>query len=118
MYEPSRLIDSFHIKGFKNYEGAKALKKLKVGKRLDLVPEFDNPYDPSAIRIERKGVKLGYVPKEKNYLVSLFAFYGHADVFECRIQQIDRKADPWSQVRVGIFVKDARPHEDASGNNA
>ena len=113
MYEPSRLFDSFHIKGFKNYDGAQELEKLKIGKRLDLIPEYDNPYDPSAIRIERKGVKLGYVPKEKNYLMSLFAFYGHADVFECRIQQIDPEAAPWAQVRVGIFIKDARKREEA-----
>ena len=112
MYEPSRLIDDFHIKGFKNYDGAQELMKLKVGKRLDLVPEFDNPYDPCAIRIARKGVKLGYVPKEKNYLMSLLAFYGHADVLECRILQIDPEANPWSQVRVGIFIKDARKREE------
>ena len=117
MYEPSRLIDTFYIKGFKNFDGAQALKKLKAGKRLDLVPEPDNPYDPYAMRIERKGVMLGYVPKEKNGMMSLMAFFGHDDVFECRILTVDRKADPWAQVRVGIYVKDARkraePLEDA-----
>ena len=111
MYEPSRLIDTFFIKGFKNYDGASALRKLKVGKRLDLVPEPDNPFDPYAVRIERKGTKLGFVPKEKNGLMGLMAYYGHDDVFECRILQVDRKANPWEQVRVGIFIKDARKPE-------
>ncbi|MDO5117866.1 MAG: HIRAN domain-containing protein [Eggerthellaceae bacterium] len=111
MYEPSRLIDSFYIKGFKNFDGASALKKLKVGKKLDLIPEPDNPYDPCAMRVERKGVKLGYIPKEKNYMMSLMSFYGHADVFECRILQVDRKADPWNQVRIGIFINDARKRD-------
>ena len=108
MYEPSRLIDTFHIKGFKNYDGALVLDKLSAGKQLDLVPEPDNPYDHDAIRIELAGIKLGYVPKERNGMMSLMAFFGHADVFECRILQVDDRANPWEQVRVGIYVKDVR----------
>ncbi|MBQ6454689.1 MAG: HIRAN domain-containing protein [Eggerthellaceae bacterium] len=113
MYEPSRLIDSFYIKGFKNFDGAYALKKLKAGKRLDLVAEPDNPYDPYAMRVERKGIMLGYIPKEKNYMMSLMAFYGHEDVLECRILQVDREADPWQQVRIGIYIKDARKRNES-----
>ncbi len=36
------------------------------------------------------------------------AFYGHKDVFEARVQKVDPEAEPWLQVRVGIYVKDAR----------
>lgn len=32
----------------------------------------------------------------------------NADAFECRVLQIDPKADPWKQVRMGICVTDAR----------
>ena len=107
MYEPTRNVTSFCIAGFKHHEGAFVLGKLKVGKKLELVPEFDNPYDPCAMAIYRKGVKLGYVPKDENYMLSLLSFYGH-DVFECRVMQVNPEADPWNQVRVGIYVKDAR----------
>ena len=36
------------------------------------------------------------------------AFYGHKGVFETRVQKVDPEAEPWLQVRVGIYVKDAR----------
>ncbi len=108
MYEPCKHLETFFIAGFQHHDGALQLDQLKAGKKLDLVPEPDNPYDPDAVAIMRKGAKLGYVPKGKNSLVSLLTFYGHADVFECRVMQVDPKASPWEQVRVGLYVRDAR----------
>jgi hypothetical protein len=35
-------------------------------------------------------------------------YYGHADVFEVRILQVDKEAAPWQQVRVGVYIRDAR----------
>ena len=108
MYEKSKIVDSFHIAGFQYHDGALALGKLKAGKKLTLVPEFDNPYDPNAIAIYRKGVHLGYVPKACNALLAQLLFFGHGDAFECRVMQVNKKANPWEQVRVGIYVTDAR----------
>ena len=108
MYEPSRLVSAFHIAGFQHYDGAFVLDKLKPGKRLKMVPEPDNPYDPNAIELRYKKVKLGFVPRSENEQLALMAFYGHKDVFEARVLQVDPEADPWRQVRVGIYVKDAR----------
>lgn len=108
MYEPSRLLSSFHIAGFQYHDGAVVIKKLKAGKKLSLVSEFDNPYDPNAVSIRRKGVHLGYVPKDSVALLATMIRFGHADAFECRIMQVDAKADPWKQVRVGIYAVDAR----------
>lgn len=108
MYEPSRQTMSFFIAGFQYWDGATVLGELKVGEVLELVAEPDNPYDPNAMAIKRGAAKLGYVPRERNSLVALLAFYGHAGVFECRVLQVDREAEPWSQVRVGLFVTDAR----------
>lgn len=34
-------------------------------------------------------------------------------VLECRIMQVDKKADPWKQVRVGIYVTDNRKQKKA-----
>lgn len=107
MYEPPRKSASFYIAGFKNYDGTFVLSKLKVGKKLDLVPEIDNPYDPCAVKICRKGTKLGYVPKSENEMLSHLLFYGH-QIYECRIEQVNPDAEPWKQVRVGLFVKDNR----------
>lgn len=108
MYEPSKHYDTFFIAGFQHHDGALALGKLKPGKKLELVPEPDNPYDPDAVALYRKETMLGYVPKGKNALIAQLARFGHGDVFECRVMQVDPQADPWEQVRVGIYVTDRR----------
>ena len=73
-----------------------------------MVPEPENPYDPNAIELRYKKVKLGYVPRSENELLALMAFYGHPGVFEARVLQVDPEADPWNQVRVGVYVTDKR----------
>ena len=108
MFEPSRHVSTFHIAGFQHYDGAFALEKLKPGKKLKMVPDPTNPYDPYAIELRYKKAKLGYVPRNENEQLALMAFYGHTGVFEARVLQVDPEAEPWRQVRVGIYVKDAR----------
>lgn len=106
MYKPSRNLDSFYIAGFKHHEGVFALNQLKPGMKLKLVAEPDNPYDPQAVAIYYKKTKLGYVPRHNNALLSMMTQLGHGKLFECLIQQVDKKAAPWEQVRVGIYVVD------------
>ena len=84
MYEPTKQIDQFLIAGFQYHDGADVLNKLEVGTKLDLVPEFDNPYDPNAVAIS------------------------HKDVVRCKVIQRDEKADPREQVRVKLYLKDKR----------
>ena len=109
MYEPGRLFDQFHIAGFQYHEGATVLGKLKPGKKLTLVAEPDNPYDPNAVRIERKGVHLGYIPRACNSLLARMMFYGHTNVVECRVLQVNPTARPCEQVLVGLYLTDKRP---------
>lgn len=106
MYKPSRLHSEFFIAGFKYYDGPFVLGKLKAGKKLDLVAEFDNPHDPDAVAIYRKGRKIGFVPHDMNGVIAQLIRFGHGDVFECRIMQVDKDAAPHSQVRVGVYVVD------------
>lgn len=108
MYEPSRHIATYYIAGFQHWDGALALAALKPGAELSLVPEPDNPYDPDAVAVCFESTKLGYVPASENALVSLMSLYGHADAFELRVLQVDPEAAPWKQVRVGLYVRDAR----------
>lgn len=107
-YEPSRQITSFFIAGFQHWDGASVLSELAVGEGLLLEAEPANPYDPEAVAILRGEVKLGYVPRDENALISLLTIYGHTDALECRVLQVAPEADPWKQVRVGLFVTDAR----------
>ena len=45
MYEPSRVLLSFHIAGFQYADGALVLGDLKAGDKLTLCAERDNPHD-------------------------------------------------------------------------
>ncbi len=108
MYEPTKQIDQFFIAGFQYHDGAGVLNKLKVGTKLDLVPEFDNPYDPNAIAIKYKGTHLGYVPRAKNAFLAQMLFFGHKDIVRCKVIQRNKQAAPYEQVRVCLYLKDRR----------
>ncbi len=108
MYEPSRNIMNFYVAGFQHHEGALVLSQLKPGDELTLEAQPDNPYDSQAIAIKARGEMLGYVPAEMNATLSVLFHYGHAPIFECRVMQVAPENDPWKQLRVAIYVKDAR----------
>ena len=103
MYEPSRVLLSFHIAGFQYADGA-----LVLGDKLTLCAERDNPHDPEAVAIYYGNTKLGYVPGNEAGPLSLMMYYGHGYVFEARVQQVAPERSPWHQVRVGLYVVDAR----------
>lgn len=108
MYEPSRQLCSFHIAGFQFWDGALALNDLRTGDNLQLVPEPDNPHDPNAVAIYHGQTKLGFVPAEHNEELSLMLYYGHGSAFELRVLQVAPDQEPWHQVRVALYVVDAR----------
>ncbi len=58
------------LAGFRYYEARQVWQDMKVGDRLELVREPDNPYDAGAIRVEWRGVKLGYLPRRDNAAVA------------------------------------------------
>lgn len=107
-YEPSRLLKSFFIAGFQYWDGASVLGEIKAGDVLALVAEPDNPHDSQAVALRYKGVKLGYVPAEENAMLASLIYFGHEKAFEAIVQQVSPDRSPWHQVRVGVFVADAR----------
>ncbi|MGH8700148.1 MAG: HIRAN domain-containing protein [Burkholderiales bacterium] len=58
------------LAGLRHYGGGDVLRGLQPGDRLELVREPQNPYDPNAVRVEWRGVKLGYVPRRDNAAVA------------------------------------------------
>lgn len=113
MYQPSKQLFSFHVSGFQYWDGALAIGGMKIGDQIELRPEFDNPHDANAIALYSGSFKLGYVPACMNETLATMLFYGHSDVFEVRVLQVNLDADPWKQLRVGIFITDARDESAA-----
>ena len=58
------------LAGFRHSDGGEVLGKLRPGDRLELVREPANPHDANAVRVEWRGVKLGYVPRRDNAAVA------------------------------------------------
>lgn len=107
-FEPSRHIADFHLAGFAYYDGLDVIDELTTGTTVDLLAEPTNPYDYEAVAIFYKDKKLGYIPKDKNSLISRMLFYGHGDLLEARIQMVDLTVHPERQLRVGVKLKDNR----------
>jgi hypothetical protein len=71
------------VAGFRHYEGRDAWPALKVGDRLELMREPENPYDANAVRVRWQGRMLGYVPRRDNAAVARLMDRGAA--LEARI---------------------------------
>lgn len=95
-----------HIAGFSHWEGCLVLGELKVGAKLELERELNNPFDPKAVAIYYGDTKLGYLPAADNEDISTFLDLGHTDLFEARVQAVSPEAThPEKQVRVVVFIK-------------
>jgi hypothetical protein len=64
------IVQRSPLAGFRHHQGGEVLRSLKPGDRLELVREPANPYDASAVRVEWRGVTLGYVPRGDNAAVA------------------------------------------------
>ncbi|MBS3935964.1 MAG: HIRAN domain-containing protein, partial [Sulfuritalea sp.] len=62
-----------------------------------------NPHDPRAVRVEWRGMKLGYLPRAENEAVA--AALDRGEPVEGRIGALVRHPNPWRRVRIEVFVR-------------
>ena len=108
IYEPSKSLIDFHLAGFGYYDGMKIIDELKVGTKVELRHEPDNPYDPTAVAIYYNNTKIGYVPTGKNRELYTLLYYGHYELFEAFINMFDVNGHPERQFRVVVKITDRR----------
>ena len=101
-------LSSFHIAGFGYWDGCEAFESLKIGTKLELVREDDNPFDPYAVAIYFGEYKLGFIPRGKNHDISKYLDMGLGDIYEVRITRITPDVHPEQQVEVIVYVKNQR----------
>ena len=100
-----RHFASFHIAGFTYYDGVDVFDNLKIGTKLFLKAEPENPYDPKAVAIYYgEDIHIGYVPRDENEVMSKFLILGYFDLFEVKINQVSPEAHPEKQVRVVVRI--------------
>ena len=100
-----------HLAGRMYHEADEVWDKLKVGTKVQLVREAENRYDPNAVMVcyndqeNDEQVCIGYIPRSQNNTIALMMDMGYADIFECRINQVNEQVHPEQQVQLTIRIK-------------
>ncbi len=93
----------FFVRGFQYYEGPKILKDINKNGLVDLVREPKNKYDDCAIAIHFEGIKIGYVPREDNLVLSNIIDANLLNL-QAEITHIEPQAAEWENIHVAIFA--------------
>ena len=96
------LLQDSPLAGFQYHAGKTVWPQLRVGDALTLTREPDNRYDPRAVWVDWRGLKLGYVPRRENADVARLMDNGQPLV--ARISRLAEGRDPWSRVRFEVVL--------------
>jgi hypothetical protein len=97
------LVQSSPLAGFRYADASLVWPELKLGDRLDLVREPDNPYDRNAVRVEWRGRKLGYVPRAENQALAWAMDRG--ETVTARISRLRDHPNPRLRLEFEVFVE-------------
>lgn len=97
------LVQSSPLAGYQHHAASRVFTELRVGDRLELVREPDNPHDANAIRVEWRGHKLGYVPRADNAALA-WAMDRGAPV-GARISALRDHANPRLRIELEVFLE-------------
>ena len=96
------LVQSSPLAGFQFHAAGPLWDRLRAGDALTLVREVDNPHDARAVRIEWRGVMLGYLPRRQNAAVA--AALDRGEPVGARIAQLREHRNPWQRILIEVFV--------------
>ncbi|MEY2633554.1 MAG: hypothetical protein RIR00_2208 [Pseudomonadota bacterium] len=97
------LLQTSPLAGSQYYALLEVLPQLKVGDRLDLVREPDNPHDRLAIRVEWRGRKLGYLPRLENRELARAMDAGER--LRGRVLRVLAHDNPWQRLEIEVYVE-------------
>jgi hypothetical protein len=101
-YQKIYLLQSF-VRGFVYYKGIEVLPTIQPNDILLLVREPNNKYDKYAIALYHNKNKIGYIPKEKNEILSKILDAQLLDL-HAEVSHINRDADTWENVFFVIYA--------------
>jgi hypothetical protein len=96
------LVQSSPLAGFSHYEAKANFDAIKVGDELTLIREPDNPHDVYAVRVEWRGVKLGYLPRSENRAVANEMDRGGK--IEARVANLRQHPNPRQRLLIEVFA--------------
>ncbi|HYG54182.1 MAG TPA: HIRAN domain-containing protein [Burkholderiales bacterium] len=97
------LVQSSPLAGFRYYEAARVWEEMRVGDRLELIREADNPHDVNAVSVAWRGRKLGYVPRRENAALAWGLDRGEA--LEARISRLAAHPNPARRLEFEVYMK-------------
>jgi hypothetical protein len=96
------VLQTSPLAGFQHYAGATLFPLMQVGDSLQLKREPANPYDPLAVRVEWRGVQIGYAPRADN--IDLARLMDRGTQVGGRILHLQKSRDPWKRVLMELYV--------------
>jgi hypothetical protein len=96
------IVQRSPLAGFRHYDGGSVLRELRPGDRLELVRESRNPYDANAVRVEWRGVMLGYVPRRDNAPVA--RQMDHGVVLQARLAEVRENRNRSVRLEVEVIA--------------
>ena len=97
------LVQSSPLAGFRYYAAAEVWEQLRVGDRLELFREAENPHDGSAVAVAWRGRKLGYVPKRDN--AALAWGLDRGERLQARISRLAPHPNPARRIEIEVFME-------------
>jgi hypothetical protein len=97
------LVQSSPLAGFRYYAAAEVWDQLRVGDRLELSREVENPHDGNAVAVAWRGRKLGYVPKRDN--AALAWGLDRGERLQARISRLAPHPNPARRIEIEVFVE-------------
>jgi hypothetical protein len=97
------MVQSSPLAGFRFHAAGSVWPALRVGDRLDLAREADNPHDASAIRVSWRGHALGYVPRRQN--AALAWAMDRGERLQARISRLSEDPNPARRVEFEVFLE-------------
>jgi hypothetical protein len=101
--ETTLVVQSSPLAGFRYHEAAEVWSELRVGDRLDLARERDNPHDANAVSVSWRGRKLGYVPRHQNAALAWGLDRGAS--LAARITRLAPEASPSRRVEFEVHAE-------------
>lgn len=98
-----------HLAGRTYHDADLVWDDLKIGQKLRLEREPQNPYDANAIQVifnkEGEDYLIGYIPRSENSKLVAFLDAGWDDLFTCRISQLKADTHPEQQVQLTVSIR-------------
>ncbi len=106
--EQQLILQTSPLAGFQHHAGPTLFPLMQVGDRLILRREPGNPHDQKAVRVEWRGVQIGYAPRAEN--VDLARLMDRGTRVEGRILNLQKNRDPWKRVLMELYVMQPDEH--------